>query len=276
VKTFTSLDLKRRPNDLEGDAGGRNASGNNNVSKRFAGHYWVWRLYHFFVADAIAIQRPTKYRLVRDFLGNSLGIAVDIGCGPGVFIRYMGPRAKHVIGLDVDRDSLERVKSRHRSLSNVDFAVTNVDPLPFPDQRIDTVLLLEVLEHLVDDAAALREICRVLRPGGKLVLSVPVPPGEINEDSEWGHKREGYGLSEIVHLLTANGFEVEKHAFAEFVFSRRAAQTVRWWRKATRLPAPIFLSWLAHLDHFLDSRKKETGSYTPATVLVAARKRPRE
>lgn len=227
------------------------------------------------MADAVAIQRPTKYKLVREFLGNALGVAADIGCGPGVFIRYMSLRAKHVIGLDVDRDSLGRVKSRHCNLRNVDFAATVVDSLPFPDDLLDTVLFLEVLEHLEDDGAALREIWRVLRPGGKLVVSVPVPPGEVNEDSEWGHKREGYELPAIVHLLTVSGFEVEKHAFAEFKFSRRAARGVRWWRQTMRLPAPIFLSWVAYLDRFLDSSKTITGNFTPATVLVAARKRSR-
>lgn len=254
---------------------GRTANVNNSASKRFARHYWVWCVYHRLVADAVAIQRPTKYKLVREFLGNSLGVAADIGCGPGVFVRYMSLHAKHLIALDVDRDSLARVKSRHRNLQNVDFTATAVDSLPFPDDLLDTVLFLEVLEHLEDDGAALREIWRLLRPGGKLVVSVPVPPGEVNEDFEWGHKREGYELSAIVHLLTASGFEVEKHAFAEFKFSRRAARAVRWWRQTIRLPAPIFLSWIAYLDHVLDRSKTVTGDYAPATVLVLARKKSR-
>jgi SAM-dependent methyltransferase len=273
---MTNPESRRRPSELHAETCGRIASGNNDASKRFARHYWIWRLYHLSVADAVAIQRPTKYRLVREFLGNSLGVAADIGCGPGVFVQYMSPRAKHLIGLDVDRDSLDRVKSRHRNLQNVDFAATVADSLPFPDDVLDTVLFLEVLEHLENDGAALREIWRVLRPRGKLVISVPVPPGEVNECSEWGHKREGYELPAIVHLLTVNAFEVEKHAFAEFKFSRRAAKVVRWWRQTMRLPAPIFLSWIAYLDLFLDSRKTITGDYTPATVLVLARKRSRE
>jgi len=247
----------------------------NGLSERFAKHYWIWRLYHLLVADAVAIQRPTKHRLVRNFLGNSLGIAVDIGCGPGVFTRYVARRSKHLISLDIDCDSLERVKSRHRSLHNAYFVATSVIPLPLPNERVDTVLFLEVLEHLVDDSAALGEICRVLRPGGRLIISVPVPPGEVNEECEWGHKREGYELLEIVQLLTASGFEVISHAFAEFTFSRRALQAVRWWRQAIRLPAPIFLSWIAHLDHFLASTKTETGSHSPATVLVMARRKLR-
>jgi SAM-dependent methyltransferase len=187
----------------------------------------------------------------------------------------MSARAKYVLAADIDCDSLDRVRLRHKDLTNVEFIVTSANALPFPDEYLDTILLLEVLEHLVDDHAAVREMRRVLRPGGRLVVSVPVPPGEVNPDSAWGHKREGYELSEIVSLLTTNGFEVEKHSFAEFKFSRRAAQAIRWWRETIRLPAPIFLAWIAYIDHFLDSRKAQTGSQLPATVVVLARKRPK-
>ena len=246
----------------------------NGVLKRLASSNGVWRLYHFVIADAMAVQRPTKYKLVREFLGDSLGVVADIGCGPGVFIRHMSARAKYVLAADIDCDSLDRVRLRHKDLTNVEFIVTSANALPFPDEYLDTILLLEVLEHLVDDHAAVREMRRVLRPGGRLVVSVPVPPGEVNHDSAWGHKREGYELSEIVSLLTTNGFEVEKHSFAEFRFSRRAAQAIRWWRETIRLPAPIFLAWIAYIDHFLNSSKAQTGSQFPATVVVLARKRP--
>jgi SAM-dependent methyltransferase len=243
------------------------------IVKRLASTYGIWRLYHVLVADAMAVQRPTKFKLVREFLGNSLGVAADIGCGPGVFVRHMSARARYVVAADVDCGSLERVRSRHLGLSNVGFTATMADLLPFPSGRLDTVLFLEVLEHLVDDCAAIKEICRVLRPGGRLIVSVPVPPGEVNQDSVWGHKREGYQLAEIVSLLETNGFDVEKHSFAEFRFSRRAAKLIQWWRRSIRLPAPIFLAWIAYLDHFLDSSKASTGTHIPATVLVLARKK---
>lgn len=247
-------------------------SKDNSAWKRFARHYRVWWLYHLFVADAVAIQRPTKYKFVRDFLGDTLGIAADVGCGPGVFVRHMAARARYLIEIDVDHNSLARVRFRHRYLGNVGFVAASAYSLPFTDELLDTVLFLEVLEHLTNDCAALDEIRRVLRPDGRLVLSVPVPPGEVNEDSAWGHKREGYQLPEITSLLVNSGFEVQKFAFAEFKFSRRAGQVIRWWRKATRLPAPIFLSWIAYLDYCLDSSKVATGSHCPATVVILARK----
>ena len=240
--------------------------------KQSARNYWVWWLYHLIVADAVAIQRPTKYRFVLDFLGDNLGITADIGCGPGVFVRHMSARATYLMEIDVDHDSLERVQFRHRDLRNVVFVTASANRLPFTDECLDTVLFLEVLEHLTDDSAALAEIYRVLRPDGRLILSVPVPPGEVDEDSAWGHKREGYQLPEIKSLLVDNGFDVRNFAFAEFKFSRRAAQVIRWWRQATRLPAPIFFSWIGYIDHFLDPSKIKTGSHCPGTVLLLARK----
>jgi SAM-dependent methyltransferase len=243
------------------------------MSKRIARNYWAWQLYHLFVADAVAIQRPTKYKWVRQFLGDNLGLAADLGCGPGVFARHMSARARYLAEIDIDRDSLERVQSRHRDLKNVGFVTASIDNLPFPDESVDTVLFLEVLEHVADDRAALGEICRVLIPDGTLVISVPVPPGEVNEDLAWGHKREGYELTEIAEVLNNTGFALREFAFAEFKFSRRAAQLLRWWRQTTHLPAPIFFSWVAYLDYFLDSSKVKTGSHCPATVILLARKK---
>lgn len=243
--------------------------------KRLAKHYWVWRLYHLIVADAVSIQRATKHKLVQDFLGDSLGTAADIGCGPGVFVRYMSARARYLIETDIDRASLERTWARHQDLRNVGFATASIPTLPFTDESFDTVLFLEVLEHITDDRGALGDIHRVLRSDGRLVLSVPVPPGEVDDDLAWGHKREGYQLNEIVSVLADSDFEVLKFAFAEFKFSRRAAQMVRWWRRATHLPAPIFLSWIAYLDYLLDSSKVVTGAHYPTTVLLLARKKSR-
>ena len=139
--------------------------------------YWIWRLYHWLAADVVAEQRATKYKFVYEFVGGDLGRIADIGCGPGVFIRHLCRNAKFVFAADVDRASLSRTFARHRSETNLAPIVVHVNRLPFGDSLLDTVLLLEVLEHLEDDAGALREVARILRPRGKLVFSVPVPPG---------------------------------------------------------------------------------------------------
>jgi len=239
---------------------------------RLAESYWVWRLYHLAVADAVSIQRPTKFRIVYEFLNGKLGRVADIGCGPGVFIQYLCKRATHVFAADIDEATLGRVRARHRGNKNLHCVVTIADRLPFMDGGLDTVLFLEVLEHLADDAAGIREVCRVLAPGGKLVLSVPVPPGEVNETDPLGHKREGYQLEQLQALLENAGFEVQDHCFAQFRFSRVGERLVQHWRRWFRLPAPIFLTWVGYLDYLLSSEVRRKGGCLPACVLIKARK----
>ena len=69
-------------------------------------------VYHLLVADAVSIQRPTKYRIVHEYLSGYLGRIADIGCGPGVFLRYICARATDVFAADIDEASLARVRGQ--------------------------------------------------------------------------------------------------------------------------------------------------------------------
>jgi len=242
------------------------------LRSRLGGSYGLWWLYHRLVADAVALQKPTKFPLVYEYLGGPLGVAADLGCGPGVFTRYLSRHAQVVWAGDVNLSTLRSVRARHRQITNVRFVATELSRLPFAEGAFDTILLLEVLEHLQDDAGALRELVRVLKPGGRLVLSVPVPPGEIHADDPWGHKREGYSWTELRELLQGSGLKAELHGYAQFRFSRWGAKALGFWARTFRVPAPIFLSWVCYLDHLLDAEERRAGGHLPSSIVVLARK----
>lgn len=87
-----------------------------------------------------------------------------------------------------------------------------IDALPFPAQRFDLVVAFDVIEHVADDGCAAREISRVLKPGGHLVMSVPLHPARWSEfDALVGHARR-YDVPALQALLAAHGLTVERSA----------------------------------------------------------------
>jgi SAM-dependent methyltransferase len=93
---------------------------------------------------------------------------LDIGCGVGAFVRRLREFSPRVAGIDVDR---ERVTAGGKAVPDLALAVG--ERLPFADGAFDVILLHEVLEHVTDDQATLREANRVLRPGGRVVIFCP-------------------------------------------------------------------------------------------------------
>lgn len=96
---------------------------------------------------------------------------LDGGCGMGYLSMVMGELYPcTIVGVDGDRGRLQWAQ---RERVPAQLAQVDIDALPFPDASFDKVLLSEVLEHLPDDEASLRELWRVLRPGGVVAISVP-------------------------------------------------------------------------------------------------------
>lgn len=136
--------------------------------------------------DAPALGRPASYG---DFvLGRRVALIdamcspafrgarlLDVGCGNGAqTVRFLD-RFRSIVGLDVVPAHLDEFRRALRSFAGAPCHPVLYDggSMPFQDAAFDTVLCIETLEHAADEHRLLGEIRRVLRPGGRLVLSVP-------------------------------------------------------------------------------------------------------
>lgn len=127
---------------------------------------------------------------------------LDVGCGPGCFGRLKPAADIEVHGVDHDEGAVETA-GRFEATRRVDL---DAGRLPYEDAGFDAVFAKDVLEHLKDPAAMAREIVRVLRPGGRVVVSVPMEyPWVVWAD--YTHWR-GFTRDSLRLLLEDTGFEV--------------------------------------------------------------------
>lgn len=141
-------------------------------------------------------------------LGLAAGhVLLDLGCGAGRHAFEAARRGAHVVPLDRDaaeiseaRSLLAAMRESGEAPSEVRGPGVNGDAvaLPFPDASFDRIIAAEVMEHVVDDRAAARELARVLKPGGVLAVTVP----------SWLPERLCWALSDEYHAPKAVGGHV--------------------------------------------------------------------
>ena len=162
--------------------------------------------------------------LDRCFLPSPGSLNLDLGCAQGILSYFL--RLKGGGWISGDLDTVNLVTSRDLLKNNL--IQLGPGDLPFLNQAFENVVSLDYLEHLENDELCLREIFRVLKPGGTLVMAVPrtgrgfllhrIRPHLGMKLEFYGHKREGYSWKTLRSKLEQEGFIIQrKKSFSGFI-----------------------------------------------------------
>jgi ubiquinone/menaquinone biosynthesis C-methylase UbiE len=159
------------------------------------------RVYEAVVSMMFRGRRRAAFRTLQSASGAQPGDRVlDVGSGTGYFARLIARTVGHqgsVEGIDASPEMVAYATRRARRLTNCRFQAGTAESLPYPDGRFDVVVSSFVIHHLPEDAQvpALREMRRVLRPGGSLLVA------EVPVGNDMGHPAPPLG-----DALTQAGF----------------------------------------------------------------------
>jgi 2-polyprenyl-3-methyl-5-hydroxy-6-metoxy-1,4-benzoquinol methylase len=133
---------------------------------------------------------------------------LDVGCGTGLLLLEI-EQFGEVTGIDMSERAVTYCKQR--GLTNL--AVGDATHVPYSDNSFDVVLLLDVLEHVEDDAEAARELARVLAPGGQLIVMVPAFMFLWGVNDDVGHHFRRYTRSQVRAILEKAGLTVTRATY---------------------------------------------------------------
>ena len=142
---------------------------------------------------------------IQRYLTSPVEQTLDIGCGTGGNLSVLSRFSKKVIGLDTSPQALDYCRSRGWNTVEL---IQKDGRLNFADGTTDMVTLLDILEHVADEHPLLREISRVLRPDGLLMVTVPAFQFLWSEHDVALHHYRRYPKQDILHLLTDEGFKI--------------------------------------------------------------------
>jgi SAM-dependent methyltransferase len=197
---------------------------------------------------------------------------LEIGGGQSGLAKLLYPNAR-VTNLDMDPRFADAPSNRQ---PGVHFVCGDATKIPFPPASFDAVTMFDVIEHVPNDAAAIAEAWRVLRPGGALLLSTPretwryphfqalarFAPHEEKLFAEWGHVRRGYTLKALEDLVGQScdkwaSFMSQGTALAHDIGWSHFAEPLR--RSLIALISP--LTWGAYLLHNPHDEGSETAVF---------------
>ena len=144
------------------------------------------------------------FQQIKPYLGNNV---LEVGCGNGNFTVFLAQQCDCVMGIDIDREYVELAKNRLAGRSQITILQQDATKLESKN-AFDTIILLDVLEHIEDDVGILKKLNELLTPQGKLIIKVPALMSLYGEmDRVIGHYRRYDRILLLDTLNKANFFQ---------------------------------------------------------------------
>ena len=150
---------------------------------------------------------------IRATLNTSNPRILDVGCGTGANLKMLADYG-NAEGVDISPQAVEFC--RERGLESVKLGAA--EQLPYENDSFELVTALDVIEHLDDDVAGLREMRRVLRRDGRILLFVPAFMFLWGVQDDVSNHRRRYTLPSLLKAVETAGFEVEWSSYANVSF----------------------------------------------------------
>jgi len=165
------------------------------------------------------------------YLGSNLRV-LDVGCGAGNMMHHLA-RYGTIQGVEIDPRPLKLAQQRGYDARLADASAG----IPFGDGQFDLVATLDVIEHVQDDLAALRECARVLTPKGYLLVTVPAFMFLWSRNDVLNAHVRRYTAGELRRKLKASGFKVRRLSYNNFCVFPMAAPLILIRRAGAPAPA---------------------------------------
>jgi SAM-dependent methyltransferase len=165
-------------------------------------HWWFVGRRRLFAREIKKMSLPRTSRVL------------DVGTSTGANLRLLRDLGFHAIeGLDLSDEAIRIC--REKGLGPVRRG--DVCGMPFADQSFDLLLATDIIEHVDDDAKGLHEIARVLRAGGKALITVPAFPMLWGLQDRIGQHKRRYRMRQLADRVAGAGFEIEVGYYFNFL-----------------------------------------------------------
>jgi len=194
----------------------------------------------------LTLNRDREYAtLKRMLLLNRTDTVLDAGSGDGFWTARFATHCAHITGLEPDQQILRYTSTLHQP-PNITYVCGVAESLPFPNNTFDKVVSISCLEHFADPLQGLCEMSRILKPGGRLAISVDslLPENSSLAFRTW-HKRrhfvtQYFHRDELLGMLKVAGLHCESERTVHLFRSRLAARLRQLFIRHPRAWLPLF------------------------------------